>query len=234
MINQTMSEKVRLLFEKQVVHLVLLILLLGLVSAASSAGGLLTGSLWNVSTATWFYIAIAVPVVHQVFVWFVWRTQLHFSLITRSFGQAGFTYYAVIFFLLFFSRLVLIIILAISNKNNLQFNQFILYGLAVILFIPNVFLLQSVAKYFGYKRALGIDHFDPSYRNIPMVKEGIFRLTGNAMYIFGFFILWIPGLLASSSAALMVALFNHTYIWVHYFTTEKPDMDMLYGIHEDS
>jgi hypothetical protein len=26
-----------------------------------------------------------------------------------------------------------------------------------------------------------------------------------------------------------VAAFNHLYIWVHYFTVEKPDMDYIYG-----
>jgi len=49
------------------------------------------------------------------------------------------------------------------------------------------------------------------------------------MYIFGFFILWIPGLLLLSKAALLVALFNHIYIWVHYYFTELPDIKVIYG-----
>ena len=39
----------------------------------------------------------------------------------------------------------------------------------------------------------------------------------------------IPGLLAASNEALLVALFNHIYIWVHYYTTEKPDMQRIYA-----
>lgn len=223
--------KIRLLFAGQVLHLVFLIILLGLVSVASTIGGFLTGSLLGVSTSTWFYVALAIPIVHQAFVWFVWRTQLHFSLITKLLGRAGFKSYSIIFFVLFISRLAFIIILALANKNSLHFNQLILSGLAVIILIPSVYLLRSVLKYFGYKRALGIDHFDLSYRHKPLVREGIFRLTGNAMYVFGFMILWIPGLLYSSSAALIVALFNHIYIWVHYYFTEKPDMERIYGSH---
>jgi hypothetical protein len=221
--------KVRLLFERQVLHFVFLVILLSLVLVASIVGGFLTGSYLNISTSTWFYIALAIPIIHQVFVWFVWRTQLHFSLITKLLGQAGFKTYSIVFFILFISRLLFIIILALANKNSLNFNQLILSGLAVIILIPSVYLLRSVLKYFGYKRALGIDHFDLSYRHKPLVREGIFRLTSNAMYVFGFMILWIPGLLYSSSAALIVALFNHIYIWIHYYFTEKPDMERIYG-----
>jgi len=225
--------KVRLIFERQPLHLVSLIILLGLVLVGSFVGGFLTGSYFGVSTSVWFYIAIVVPIAHQVFVWFVWRSQLYFSFITKIFGPAGFNYYAVIFFVLFLSRLVFIIILALSNANSLHSNQLVLSTLAVIIFIPNIFLLYSVAKYFGYKRALGIDHFDLSYRNMPLVKEGIYRITNNAMYVFGLLILWIPGLLYSSIAALMAALFNHIYVWVHYYCTEKPDMERIYGSRDN-
>jgi hypothetical protein len=33
----------------------------------------------------------------------------------------------------------------------------------------------------------------------------------------------------NSSAALAVAAFSHAYIWVHFYATEKPDMDFLYS-----
>jgi hypothetical protein len=49
------------------------------------------------------------------------------------------------------------------------------------------------------------------------------------MYIYGIMILYIPALLLFSKAALVVALFNHIYIWVHYYTTEIPDMKKIYG-----
>ncbi|MGH8650439.1 MAG: hypothetical protein ACREUP_14225 [Burkholderiales bacterium] len=35
--------------------------------------------------------------------------------------------------------------------------------------------------------------------------------------------------LAVSPAALGAALFNHLYIWVHYYSTELPDMKRIYG-----
>ena len=92
-----------------------------------------------------------------------------------------------------------------------------------------IYTLYSIHRYFGFKRALGIDHFDESYRNKPMETRGIFRYTSNAMYSFGILFLWLPGLLLASEAALLMALFNHIYVWVHFYTLEKPDMQIMYG-----
>jgi hypothetical protein len=39
----------------------------------------------------------------------------------------------------------------------------------------------------------------------------------------------MPGIALRSRAALVVALFSHLYICVHYFCTEKPDMKRIYG-----
>jgi hypothetical protein len=36
-------------------------------------------------------------------------------------------------------------------------------------------------------------------------------------------------LLLLSQAALLAALFNHLYIWVHYYSTELPDIRHIYG-----
>jgi hypothetical protein len=67
-------------------------------------------------------------------------------------------------------------------------------------------------------------------RSVPFVRGGIFRFTANGMYVFGFFLLWVPGLWWASAAALFVALFNHLYIWVHYFATELPDIRRIYNL----
>jgi hypothetical protein len=48
------------------------------------------------------------------------------------------------------------------------------------------------------------------------------------MYTFGFLILWSLALLSLSKAALIVAAFNHLYIWVHFYFTELPDIRHIY------
>lgn len=217
-------------FEKQVLHYSLLVILLVAVFIVSQGGGFLSGRFLSIGTSVWFYLAIGSAILHQVYVWFCWRTQLHFSLITKAFGQKGFLYYSIGFAVLFTLRFGLVVGLAVSNANTLNANQWLLNILALIVAVPAFYLFYSVIKYFTVKRALGIDHFDPSYGNKPFVREGIFKFTSNGMYIFGLLILWIPGLLFSSQAALLAALFNHIYIWVHYYATEKPDIRRIYGL----
>ena len=34
---------------------------------------------------------------------------------------------------------------------------------------------------------------------------------------------------AAAWAALVVAMFSHAYIWVHYFCTERPELRVIYG-----
>jgi phospholipid methyltransferase len=112
--------------------------------------------------------------------------------------------------------------------NSLEVSSYIIYTLVAIITPPVIYLFYSVKKYFTMNRAFGIDHFDKNY-NVPFERKGIFRFTNNGMYIYGLMILYIPGLLLFSEAALVVALFNHIYIWVHYYTTELPDMKEIYG-----
>ena len=98
-----------------------------------------------------------------------------------------------------------------------------------IVLLPGLYAMFSVARYFGIARAAGADHFNYSYRELPLVKEGIFRYTDNGMYVFAFLLFWAVAIGFNSISALVVAAFSHAYIWVHYYSTEKPDMDYLYG-----
>lgn len=222
-------DKIKLIFEKQLTHyLWLLILLTGLFFAACLPG-FQAGEFLGISTRDWLYVALANTLAHQFYVWFCWRTQLHMSFLTRHLGPRAFTIYAMGFAVLIILRPILICFLAISNRNTLPLTPVVAVTAAIIMTAPVVYLLYSIVKYFSFRRALGIDHFDISYRNMPLVREGIFRFTPNSMYVFGFLVIWIPAVIFSSVAALCFALFSHIYIWVHYFTVEKPDMVRIYG-----
>ncbi len=120
---------------------------------------------WNVLGKPFpaaFWIAVAFPVVHQVFVWQAWRLELNSKGTSRTIGFRG---YLALFFLLFGGRFVSLLTLAWMDRGSLH--------------LP--ILPRAVAPAFN------------------------------------------------SAAALTVAAFSHAYIWVHYFATEKPDMDFLYG-----
>jgi len=193
---------------------------------------LLKGSLWNIPTKSWFILAILFPIIHQGYVLICWRTELYFKSLTNFFGKKAFSVYKIFFVLLILSRPISITLLAIANANanTVQVNTVFSWLLSFILLFPFIYLIYSIRMYFGYDRAFGIDHFYPEeYKNKPFIKEGIFKYTPNAMYIFGFFMLWIPGILLQSKAAFLVALFNHLYIWVHYYFTELPDIKVIYN-----
>ena len=181
------------------------------------------------STLLWFGLALIIPILHQLYVLVCWRWELYRKGLTRALGGNAFVIYKVGFVVLFASRLLAIAAVALANINSLALQKSSAYLLAVLFFIPALYLFYSVKKYFSYDRAFGIDHFEPEkYRNAHFVREGIFRLSSNAMYVFGFLILWVPGFLFMSKAALLAAIFNHLYIWVHYFFTELPDIRVIY------
>lgn len=221
--------QLQLIFEKQWLHASLLGVLLAGLAVVSGFDAVRSGQLWAIATPVWFWLAAVVAVVHQVYVWFCWRTQLHGSLLTRTLGALGFPLYAVGFSVLGIARVALIFALAASNRDTLPADPSALKVLALIALVPATYLFYSVKRYFGFKRAFGIDHFDESYRSLPLVRKGIFRFTRNGMYVYGFLLFWVPAFWFASLAALSVALFNHLYIWVHYFGTECPDMERIYG-----
>ena len=220
------------IFKNQFWHLLSLAILLPvlIVFINKNEVDILYGGLFHVETYIWLIAAILAPIVHQIYVLICWRSELYYKSITKLFGRKkGFRLYKIGFAVLILLRLVTIVILAISNEGTLYISPIISYSLAALFVIPVIYLFYSVFKYFGMDRAFGIDHFEPeAANNLGMVKEGIFKYTSNGMYVVGFLILWIPGLIFLSKAALLAALFNHIYIWIHYYFTELPDMKFIY------
>ena len=210
--------------------LLLLILLVGSYYISIQDPGMLSGSLWTLPTWQWFILALLIPILHQIFVVVCWRLELYGKKLTEWFGDHAFRDYKKWFAVLILARPVTLVFLAISNKHTLSLDPALALLLSVILVIPATYLFYAVKRYFGFDRAFGIDHFEPdTYRDIPLVKKGIFKYTDNGMYTFGFLILYLPALIWLSKAALLVAVFQHLYIWVHHFCTEKPDMKVIYG-----
>jgi hypothetical protein len=222
--------KTQKIFEYQLWHLISLIfLILAINLYLSNRPGILDGSFWGISTCSWFWLSIAIPIIHQIYVWLVWRLELYLRVFSKRLGvKPAFKIYAIGFSFLFVCRLITIIILALSSEDSLLLAPVFAYVIAASIAPFVIYLFYSVKKYFTVERAYGIDHFDKNYKE-PYVKQGIFKYTDNGMYVFGLMILYLPGLLWLSEAALLAALFNHAYIWVHYYFTEQPDMMEIYG-----
>ncbi len=221
------------LFEGQLQHLVLLAGLLP--GAFYMALPALNGSTWlGIPDTTWFSAAILVVTIHQITGWFVFRTQLIFSLFSRLFGKYDMAVWGSIFFPLFLLRPLLTLALGLADAGSLSSFRGLQVALGVILLAPVIYTGWSIEKYFGIPRALGGDHFRQHYREMPLVREGVFKYSTNAMYTFAFLLFWAIALLTGSRAALAVALFQHAYIWVHMYCTEDPDMRVIYGRQSQS
>jgi len=214
--------------EWHILILIVLILILYFFTRADTT--ILKGELWGISTVYWCIFTLISPVIHQFYVLVCWRSELYHKSVSKLFGKKGFKLYKIGFAILILSRPITIFLLSISNAKTININTSFSYVLSGILMIPVIYLFYSLRKYFGIDRAFGIDHFYPEkFKNASMVNQGIFKYTSNGMYVYGFLILWIPGIIMQSKAALLMALFNHIYIWVHYYFTEKPDMKMIYN-----
>jgi hypothetical protein len=218
------------IFKYQEWHILILIALVWILYFFTTTDiTILKGELWGISTLHWGILTLISPVIHQFYVLICWRSELYYKSISKLFGEKGFKLYKIGFAILILSRPITILLLAISNTKTININNSFSFVLSGILIIPVIYLFYSLRKYFGIDRAFGIDHFNPEkFKNAPMVNQGIFKYTSNGMYVYGFLILWIPGILMQSKAAILMALFNHIYIWVHYYFTEKPDLKMIY------
>ena len=96
------------IFEYQIWHLFSLILLIFAIKLyVSSSSEILDGSLWAISTSSWFWLAIVIPIIHQIYVWLVWRFELYFRVFSKKLGlKQAFNIYAAGFF--FFLLVVLL------------------------------------------------------------------------------------------------------------------------------
>lgn len=218
----------RFFFKRQQWHLLSLLVLLP-VAWAFAADGLQRGAFLGIAGKTWFWLAVGLVVLQQVAVWLVWRGQLGWALFTRLFGRWDIAIWGLLFMPLLIARPFLVFALAMSDPGSLPLPRPVELGLGLILSAPALYTLWSVVRYFGIARALGGDHFRSQYREMPLVREGAFRFSRNAMYAFAFLGLWSIALLLGSKAALGLALFQHAYVWVHYYCTEMPDMELIYG-----
>lgn len=208
--------------EGQALHAGLLAALLLATGLAARAAGPLAGTGWLVA-------GIVIAVLHQEWVWLWWRLEYWRGVPSRRLGDAAFPVYAAGFAALGVSRILSVIAAGYADRGSLGLDASWAWALGALLLLPVVWLVYSIARFFGFAHAMGADHFFEEHRTRGLCREGIFRYIPNAMYTVGFLALWSPAVALSSRTALLLAAFNHAYIWVHYFCTERPDMRRIYG-----
>src|SRR5262245_12003944 len=88
------------IFEGQWLHATGLLVLLGACAWAAQLPNVRQGSLWGLTTIYWYWIAILTAVLHQVYVWLCWRSELYGKRLTRILGSHAFQAFAVGFALI--------------------------------------------------------------------------------------------------------------------------------------
>lgn len=172
--------------------------------------------------------AVLSSLVHQLWVAFFWRVQLHSDLF-RGAETAVFAAYRIGFVVLSLFRIAFIIQLSYLDRGSLVLASTLKIGIAAILFALSVYGMYSVIRYFGLNRAFGSDHFFPEVRSQGLVRSGVFRFTSNGMYSVTVLFIYIVPVLFQSEVGLGIALFHHVHLWIHYFCTERIDLDTIYG-----
>ena len=179
----------------------------------------------GIKALEWFIIAMSIPLIHQTYVWICWRSELCWKAISKT---IGFKTYAVIFIIIMVLRLSSIG-LCFADYGTWFAPGWIAWTISVLIFIPFIYTIYSIKKYFGFMRATGIDHFDPNYRDIPFEKRGIFKWSSNAMYTFAIAVFFGFAISSGSKAMFVFAAYSYIGGWLHYFCTEKEDFKIIYG-----
>ena len=179
----------------------------------------------GISVKNWFLFSMMTPLIHQSYVWLCWRSELCWKIISRT---IGFKVYVIIFFILAILRLSSIG-LCFADYGSWFTPGWMAWIVAILFFVPFVYTIYSIKKYFGFLRATGKDHFDPSYKNIPFEKRGIFKWSSNAMYTFAVAVFFGFAISAGSKAMFVFAAYSYIGTWLHYFCTEKEDFKVIYG-----
>lgn len=215
------------IIEGQPQHLAIMTLMvLGAVSLLDAPEN--SPRVWGLTAYGWSLFSIWAAVVHQVVVATVFRLQLHRSLMSRIFGARDMHVWAAIFMPLLLARPITLCLIGATDTVTLTGFRAgeVAFGLALLALA--VWAMHSVLVYFTLPRALGGDHFRDEFAAMPLVDRGVFKYTSNGMYGVVFLGLWGIALMFGSWNALVVALFQHGYIWVHMYCTEAPDMRRIY------
>ncbi len=215
------------IFEGQPQHLLIAALMtVGALSLLPEGGD---QRLFGLNARGWAIISIGMALVHQILVALVFRWQLHRNLLTKVLGGADMRVWTAEFMPFLVARPITLVLVGWAGVEPITGFRAAEMVVGAGLVALAVWGMHSVIVHFTIPRAVGGDHFRDQIAEMPLVDKGAFAYTQNAMYGLIFFGLWGIALLFGSREALIVALFQHAYIWVHMYCTEKPDMEWIYG-----
>ena len=104
-------------FEKQILLVLFLSISILIISLMIQLNSFSAGSFFGINTPVWMILSITQTITHQTYVLIGWRTQLHYSFITKRLGEKGLPLFVTGFFILFGLRVVSVVMLAIQDYH---------------------------------------------------------------------------------------------------------------------
>lgn len=136
----------------------------------------------GLTAQTWAITSIGLAILHQVIVAFVFRAELHRNLVTRLHGKADLAIWTRMFLPLLAARPITILFTGLADDVPIGTPQWLNIGLGAIFVAVAIYGMHSVLTCFTIRRAVGGDHFREEIASLPLVTDGIFKYTSNAMY----------------------------------------------------
>ncbi len=218
------------ILEKQEWHFALLALLVVSANAIMVIYPMsFEGVLWGLSTASWFWIGVLTAILHQVYVMLIWRIQLETRWLTINLPRLGFTAYLIDYTWMLAARTGAIVLVAIANQDNIYIPDFFKWTGSIILAVVFLGLIYSIASSSNYKDLVGVTFFEVNDHGSYKAEKQVYSLVPVTFYFLGSLGFYVPGILFSSPASLLLAFFNHLYICIHYYCTEVPSLKRIYN-----
>jgi len=216
-------------YKGQLIHLVSYGALLTICLITVDWKALSQQSLWGIQGRLIFILSLAMAPLHHFYVWYVWRSELCYHRISPLFKGKGFRVYGVGFAVIALVRVLSVLLVGVADDSSIKMHWVLTWIDGPLMAALALYAVYSTHRYFGYERAIGGDHFFDKYKEMPFVRKGIFRYSSNSMYMFGLMLILLPGIWCSSEAALILGVYHYIAGWIHYFCTERPDINVIYG-----
>ncbi len=178
-------------------------------------------------TDGWLLLAPLTALLHQGLVAVAWRGEIFGRHVSRRLGSRWFVVFGALFFLLISARIGATVTVSLASPGDFAASPLLLVATGAII-LAATWTGIDVLRYFSLRRALGADHFSPEVREMGLVRRGVFRHVPNPMYTLSNLVFLLPGLLLRSYPGIAVGCYHYAAVWLHYWATEKPDMEFLY------
>ncbi len=175
-------------------------------------------------------LVITTPVIHQIYIWLCWRGELYFKALFGIFGDHAYQVFSIIFLLLVGIRFFSVFALCLADYQSLSIPFATRLIAEFILHLPAIYAILFFITLFRAREDSRRGSFCAGGESKQAVcAAGMYKYSGNVMYVYAGLIFWAAAILSGSKAGLIASAYMYATVWTHYFCTEKPDIKFIYS-----